>query len=129
MYAKYKFVNEAGGWLKVIEQFLSDYVTYLRDSPKVFVLLLIDFDQDEDRLAQVKGKLPGSLAQRVFVLGALGEPEDLKKAGLGSYETIGLALARDCQENTDTTWGHKLLRHNASELARLREHVRPILFK
>ncbi len=36
--------------------------------------------------------------------------------------------AQDCREDTDTIWGHDLLRHNASELARLRHQVRPILF-
>jgi hypothetical protein len=63
----------------------------------------------------------------VFILGTLTEPEALKR-DLGSYETIGLALAQDCRDETDTTWGHDLLRHNAGELERLRETVRPILF-
>ncbi len=58
----------------------------------------------------------------------LTEPQGLKRAGLGSYETIGLAMAKDCREDTDTIWRHDLLRHNANELLRLREHVRPILF-
>jgi hypothetical protein len=68
------------------------------------------------------------LTGRVFILGALTEPEALK-ADLGSYETIGLAMARDCREETDTTWGHRLLRHNERELDRLRAKVRPILFQ
>jgi hypothetical protein len=38
-------------------------------------------------------------------------------------------LAKDCREETDTTWGHRLLRHNAGELDRLRKYVRPILFQ
>ena len=46
----------------------------------------------------------------------------------GDYDTIGSALAKDCRDETDTIWNHNLLRHNASELDRLREHVRPILF-
>ena len=55
------------------------------------------------------------------------EPEALR-AALGSYETIGRALAKDCREGTDTTWEHRLLRHNSGEIGRLRERVRPILF-
>jgi hypothetical protein len=55
------------------------------------------------------------------------EPEELK-ATLCSYETIGMALAQDCREGTDTTWGHALLKHNTAEIERLRQHVRPILF-
>jgi hypothetical protein len=68
------------------------------------------------------------LAERMFVLGALSRPEALRQANLGSYEEIVRALAKDCCEGTDTIWGHELLRHNASELDRLREHVGPILF-
>jgi hypothetical protein len=67
------------------------------------------------------------LRDRVFILGARSEPEALKP-DLGSYETIGRALAKDCHEGTDATWGHDLLLHNAIEIDRLRQHVRPILF-
>ncbi len=92
-----------------------------------FVVLLIDLDGKQERLQDVKGKIPGHLTDRVFVLGTLSEPEDLK-GDLGPYEVIGSKMAQDCREDTDKIWGHNLLRHNAGELARLREHVRPILF-
>jgi hypothetical protein len=95
--------------------------------PARFIVLLIDFDGREDRLQDAKTRIPERLSDRVFILGAFSEPEALK-ANLGYYETIGLAMARDCREATNTTWGHDLLRHNATELDRLREHVRPILF-
>src|SRR5216684_4359109 len=74
-------------------------------------------------------RIPERLSDRVFILGALTEPENLKSAGLGSYKTIGKAISKDCREETDTLWGHDLLRPNASEISRLREHVRPILFQ
>jgi hypothetical protein len=61
----------------------------------------------------------------VFVLGAWSEPE---KLNLGSYEEVGLAMAKDCRDNGEATWSHRLLRHNAGELERLRKQVRPILF-
>ena len=93
-----------------------------------FMVLLIDFDGKQERLTEAKAKIPAHLADRVFILGALSEPEALKQANLRSYEEIGRALAEDCREGTDTIWGHDLLLHNASELDRLREHVRPILF-
>jgi hypothetical protein len=92
------------------------------------MVLLLDFDGRANRLQDVQARIPGDLAERVFVLGALTEPEALRQCRLGSYEEIGLAMARDCRENTDTIWGHELLRHNESELVRLRERVRPILF-
>ena len=88
---------------------------------------MIDFDGKEDRLNQAKFEIPARLVDRVFVLGVWTEPEALR-ANLGPYETIGRAMARDCQEESGTTWGHNLLRHNASEIDRLRQHVRPILF-
>jgi hypothetical protein len=37
-------------------------------------------------------------------------------------------MARDCRDDTDNIWRHELLQHNAGELARLRQRVRPILF-
>jgi hypothetical protein len=96
--------------------------------PNRFMVLLIDFDGHEDRLPYAKKAIPERLTDRVFILGAFTEPEDLKRAGLGSYETIGMALAKDCREDTGTTWAHELLHHNGSELGRLRDRVRPFLF-
>jgi len=93
-----------------------------------FMVLLIDFDNKQERLQEVKSQIPGHLTDRVFVLGTSSEPEALKTAGLGTYETIGKAMAEDCRQETSTIWGHELLRHNAGELARLRHQVRPILF-
>ncbi len=66
----------------------------------------IDFDGKVGRLQDVRARIPEHLAERVFVLGALTEPEALKQANLGPYEEIGLALACACREETDTTWGH-----------------------
>ncbi len=92
-----------------------------------FMVLLIDFDRREGRLQEVIAQIPAHLNERVFVLVTWSEPEDLRQA-LGSYERIGLAAAKDCRDNTDVTWAHELLRHNAGELQRLRQRVRRILF-
>jgi hypothetical protein len=100
----------------------------MRKYPKRFMVLLLDFDNDTGRLALAKRRIPQDLADRVFVLGSLSNPESLCRAGLGKPEEIGLALAKDCREGTNAVWGHALLRHNAGEVERLREHVRPILF-
>ena len=116
----------AGGWRKVLERFRSDHVREM-DNPNQVVVLLIDFDAQANRLEQAKAEIPDHLIDRVFILGAWTEPEDLK-ADLGTYETIGLAMAKDCREETDRIWGHDLLRHNSSEIDRLRERVCPILF-
>jgi hypothetical protein len=117
----------AGGWTQVLERFLSDEVVDMEGSPDRYMVLLIDFDRNEERLSHVYSRIPEHLRDRVFILGVWSEPEELKKA-LGSCEGIGAAMARDCREETNTTWDHALLRHNAGELARLRPCVRPILF-
>jgi hypothetical protein len=122
-------LEEVGGWTKVLDRFKSDHVSEMRAYQHRFMVLLIDFDGRSDRLAHAKTFIPGDLTDRVFILGAWTEPEDLRRASLGSYETVGRAMAEDCREETGATWGHALLRHNAGEIARLREHVRPILFQ
>jgi len=120
-------LSVAGGWHHVMHLFKSDHVIEMERYSKRYMVLLIDFDGREDRLDRAKAGIPEHLADRVFVLGSLNNPEALKP-DLGSYDTIGKELAKDCREETTKTWGHDLLRHNASELDRLREHVRSILF-
>jgi hypothetical protein len=120
---------EVGGWRAVLDTFESDHVAEMDRLTQRYMVLLIDFDGEEGRLTEVKRRIPERLTGRVFILGAWSEPEALKAAGLGSYETIGRAIAKDCREQTDTTWQHDLLRHNASEINRLRQDVRPILFQ
>lgn len=126
-YRQMQVLAEAGGWRRVLDLFKSDHVLEMDRNPKRFMVLLIDFDDQPDRLDLVKADIPPGLADRVFVLGAKTEPEALKPT-LGSYETIGKALADDCRNDNYSTWADNLLQHNAIELARLRQHVRPILF-
>jgi len=119
----------AGGWRRVLDIFKSQHVGAMEGCPSRFMVLLIDFDQKRERLEFARATIPEHLTDRVFVLGAWSNPEALKAAmGRVSYEIIGSALAKDCRDETDTTWNHHLLQHNASEVVRLREHVRPILF-
>ncbi|MDR3718933.1 MAG: hypothetical protein P4K98_09035 [Bryobacteraceae bacterium] len=121
-------LEEAGGWVKVLDNFGSVHVREMNRWPNRFMVLLIDFDGREDRFEHAKARIPENLNDRVFILGARTEPEDLKKAKLGSYEAIGRALAKDCREDTNTAWGHRLLQNNANEIARMREQLHPILF-
>jgi hypothetical protein len=126
---KTQVLEEAGGWMNVLALFKSDHLIGMERYPGRFMVLLMDFDNDVDRLDNAKATIPDHLTERVFILGTLSEPETLK-ADLGtSDEDIGSAMARDCREGTDTTWEHPLLRHKATELDRLREYVRPILFE
>lgn len=119
----------AGGRARVLEVFLTDHLAGMDRYPDRLMVLLIDFDDTTAWLDDAKARIPVHLTGRVFVLGALSDPEALRKASLGSYETIGLALAKDCRESSSTTWDHELLRHNALELERLRDLVQPLLFR
>jgi hypothetical protein len=117
----------AGGWNEVLERFSNVYAAEMERVPVRFMVLLLDFDNRADRLEVAKERIPVHLRERVFILGALSEPEDLK-VELGSFETIGLGMARDCREGTDSIWRHRLLRHNTPEITRLQEQVRAFLF-
>jgi hypothetical protein len=122
-------LEEVGGWSKVLDCFEKDHVKKMDALPDRFMVLLIDFDGRQDRLDRAKAVIPSDLKDRVFVLGVWTEPERLK-ASLGCHsEEIGLAMAEDCHQATSTTWGHELLQHNTSEIERLRQQVRPILFR
>lgn len=123
-----QILEEAGGWGEVLNRFNEDHVPEMDKYATRLMVLLVDFDDKEHRLDIVKAAIPDRLRERVFILGAWSQPERLRQA-MGSYESIGLAMAKDCRNDTDEIWAHDLLRHNAGELFRLREHVRPILFK
>ncbi len=125
---KIQILEEAGGWRRVLELFETDHVVQMGSWPTRFMVLLIDFDGHESRLAQARSRIPSDLVDRVFILGSLTDPEDLTRSLGRSFEEIGKALAEDCREDADRLWGHELLRHNVSELNRLRQSVRPFLF-
>ncbi|HYL77561.1 MAG TPA: hypothetical protein VEU96_25330 [Bryobacteraceae bacterium] len=125
---KIQVLEEAGGWIEVLDRFVSDHIAAMNRYADRYMVLLIDFDAREERRQAAMGKIPETLRERVFILGTWTEPEDLKRAGLGTYEAIGKLMAQDCREQTSTTWGHDLLRHNTKEIDRLRDRVCPILF-
>jgi len=68
----------AGGWTNVLETFLSDHVVEMERHPDRFMVLLIDLDGREHRLNHAKAKIPPHVSERVFILGALTEPEASK---------------------------------------------------
>ena len=120
----------AGGGKVVLDLFEQEYVPRMTRNLNTHMVLLIDFDGHyPQRIEEAKARIPEQLADRVFILGARTEPEDLK-TGLGlDYDAIGLRLANDCFEGTNETWAHDHLRHNASEVERLRQAVRDFLFE
>jgi hypothetical protein len=124
---QFQILEEAGGWRRVYESFISDHIVPMQRNPRRFMILLIDFDGNTDRLEAIKSKIPEDLLPRVFVLGTLTRPEDLRLE-LGSYEMIGSEVAKDCRNDSQAIWEHELLQHNKGELTRVREAVRPFLF-
>jgi hypothetical protein len=122
-----QILREAGGWARVRDNFLADQATDMERNTNRFMVLVIDFDENAERLESIRALIPANLRDRVYIIGSLSEPEDLPKA-LGSREAIGRLLAKDCAEKTNDAWGHQLLRHNAGEVERMRQALRPILF-
>ena len=120
--------KEIGGWAKVVDRFLSNYVGTMRDFPGRNVILLIDCDGQPERIADIRAKIPQDVEGRTFVLGCLSEPEDLKKGGLGSFENIGLSIAEECNGSGAGLWDNALLSHNAAELGKLRTAACGILW-
>jgi hypothetical protein len=119
----------AGGWPPVRDSFIKTHNAEMKRWPRRFMVLLVDFDEQLlTRVDAVMAEVDPAVHERVFVLGSLKNPEGLKTAGLGSFNTIGQNLATDCSENTTQTWSHRLLQHNAQELARMNSTLRDILF-
>jgi hypothetical protein len=122
-------LKEAGGWLSVCEAFRSEHIKGLRQYPDRYIVLLLDFDDHvETRAEKIIEQVPEEFKARVFLLGVKSEPEELKRAGLGSFEDIGRTLGRECRDGSRSVWSHELLRHNENELDRLERAVRGILF-
>jgi hypothetical protein len=117
----------AGGWKAVLNRFNSELVRGMKIYPTEYVVLLIDFDENEDRLAYAKSQIPDDLSDRVFVFGVLDEPETLDLEHR-DFEKIGRAMALDCREKTDKIWGHAQLRHNKAELERISGLIQRIFF-
>jgi hypothetical protein len=128
-YRAVKVLPLPGGWIKTVEEFRKKYASEMRQIPERRMVLLIDFDDDENRLSYVKNLIPDDLKARVFVLGVLSEPENLSRDINKDFEKIGEALAKDCPDKTNELWEHNLLKHNKGELDRMASSVKPFLFK
>lgn len=119
----------ADGWKKAVEQLTNDYGPGMRKYLKRRIVLIIDFDKNENRFSYVDSHIPEDLKERVFVLGVQSNPEKLKSDSRKSFEEIGKSLAQDCSDNPNELWGHNLLQHNKGELDRMASSVKPWLFK
>jgi len=119
-----------GGWSRVVEDFCANQAPDLQRYVERRMVLLIDYDgQFPQRRDYIRRRIPPTLSGRVFILGVLSEPEELKcDLGHSGLEKIGEALADDCSRNSGEVWGNRLLAHNHAELVRLVHDVKPFLF-
>lgn len=126
--------NIAGGWLVAVDSVVEEHVRQMRKYPGRHVLLVVDFDGHPDRREQIMSRIPSDLRDRFYILGCSDEPERLLSSmGIraeerSKLETLGKRLATDCDQNTNETWGHDMLAHNATELERLKTNVKGFLF-
>jgi hypothetical protein len=126
--SRIQVLPEAGGWAAVIDRFCHNEVPAMGRYPDRYMILVLDFDNDADRLTKVRSKIPADLADRVFVLGVFSELEDLKRKRGQAFESIGSDLARDCRGGNGI-WLDELLAHNSAELERIdRADLHQILF-
>lgn len=118
----------AGGWQKTIDNFIKSHVSQMEQYPKRSMVLLIDFDQIDNRFEYVKNQIPEHLVERVFILGVQSNPEKLRRDLDKKFEEIGESLAVDCVEGSNQFWGQELLKHNQPELERMIKSIKPYLF-
>lgn len=114
-----------GGWVKVKEKLLNEYIDYLFRWETGVIILLIDFDGDENRPVDILRDVPTSLKDRIFIFGSRNEPEDI---GFGSLERVGSQLADACSSGEDGLWAHSSFVHNKLELERFRRFSCKIIF-
>ncbi len=122
-----KVLPPAGGWTKVRDAFKDVHAQEMRRYPERRMVLLIDCDEQTDRLDDVRNGIPEDLRDRVFVLGVLSNPERLRKRIGKSYEQIGEALCEDCVANTGKVRAHDLLEHNEDEMNCMVSSLKPFL--
>lgn len=120
----------SGGWSKVCSDFVTTYVPILRKYPLGHIVLLVDFDnQVENRLRYFRERFPEDLAERVYLLGTLDEPEPLRVSRGISLEKIGAEISDACLDDNWEHWNHEFLRHNEGEVLRLIENVKSFIFR
>lgn len=113
-----------GGWAKVFAE-LEDNLRLLNAKPKMYALLLMDFDNDfEKRKRRFEDLIKHqSCKDRVFLLGIDNkESEDLKAAlKQSNNEAVGKILLEQCPKEINVHWINSHLRCNTDELTRMNE--------
>lgn len=117
------------GCFKAWNRLIDDHVGHLRKYKCRRLLVLVDFDDDATKYDVKRSQIPADVADRIFVLGVLKEPENLRQQLGKGYEDIGEALAEECLDGRWELWQHDLLRHNLDEARRLAADLRSVLLE
>jgi len=118
----------SGGWIKCFEVARQKYVQHLKNCPHAYLVLLFDFDGQPERREQVQIDFPAEVVDRIFLIGSLAEPKDLRRELGFGLERIGSTLAAECRESRSELWNSPQLAHNSLELERFRTCARQIIF-
>jgi hypothetical protein len=120
----------ARGWERGKETLLKLSKGYMREYPSSYALLIVDFDGNAHRGSEIKNQIPEEVRDRVFVVGVLNEPENLKNSTGMKFEQLGLQIAEGCKDSNIDFWERQeLLAHNVDEIRRLSKAVRNLFFR
>jgi hypothetical protein len=115
--------NVANGWKKAINTFLDEHAGLMRKFETRYVLIMIDFDDRENRFEYALNQIPEDLRNRVFIMGCQDEPERVRAATGLTKEKLGEALAEACSSMAEGLWGNEILAHNQRELERMQTTI------
>jgi len=118
----------SGGWLNVAREFENVHLKEMIRNANRYMVLLVDFDGHYARLATVQKHIPTELRDRVMVLGVWSDPEKAKMGASAKRQEVGSTLAKECRSRVFTIWKDDAFKHNLSEIARMGDTVRAILF-
>jgi hypothetical protein len=120
----------ARGWERGKEILLDLSKGYMREYPHSYAILIVDFDRNAHRGSEIKNQVPEGVRDRVFVVGVLNEPEDLKESTGMKFEELGRQIAGGCKDSSIDFWkGQELLAHNVDEIRRLSGAIRDLFFR
>jgi 5S rRNA maturation endonuclease (ribonuclease M5) len=115
----------ACGWIRALEHFQSNHLRGMKKYENRHVMILIDFDDREDRLEKAKEYIPENMRSRVYVMGCLSEPERIRAATRMSKSQFGEAIAEACLSGNEDLWQKDILAHNRAELERMKSSICP----
>lgn len=121
-------IRELGkGWSKTVNAFIEQQIPMMRKYDKRHVILLIDFDNQTNRLDEIQIQIPEEFKLRTFIIGSLKTPEDVRNTLQLTFEKIGQTAFLDCNNSSSSFWSNAQLLHNEAELNRLKQVLCSVL--